>query len=102
MENLQSMLWKVISKGAHPQQDQGCKVVLLRVTASLVGKQRKRPETTKTFVIFFSYFERKTFVLERDQTDVASTMQKKTCITQKSLMISSFKVALEHYYILLT
>lgn len=47
-------------------------------SASLAGKQRKKPETRKTwiFLIFFFYFERKTSVLERDQIDVASTMRK--------------------------
>ena len=42
MEDLQSISlpWEIISEGAHPQQDWGCKVVLLHVTASLVGKQR--------------------------------------------------------------
>lgn len=87
MEDLQSMSlsWKVIPKGAQPQQNWGCKLVLLHVTASLLGKQRKRPKTKKTWIFwcfFFFYFERKTFVLERDQIDVASTVQKKLCNTE--------------------
>lgn len=57
MEDLQSksLPWKVTSKGAHPQQDWGCRVVLLHAAALFVGKQRKGLDFQK-YLDFLDFF----------------------------------------------
>lgn len=104
MEDLQSVSlpWKVISKGARPQQDWGSQVLLLHVTASLAGKQRKRPETPKTWIFLIFLLGWKTFGFGKESDRCGLHYAEKNCITPKSLMISEFNVSLEHYYILLS